>query len=862
MNFQKNNLLATITLILILAGSAILASSPMATAHTPPINIPTYFYMSAAPSTQQVGQPVLLLVWLDKYPPTANGQYGDRWEGWTIAVTAPDGSKQTLQLQQSDPVGSTYNTFTPTQVGTYTFVANFPGQVLANANPNPAGYGGLSENPLDYVGDTYMASTSDPVSLVVQQGAIPQWNVSPLPTGYWSRPINAQNREWQAVASDWLSGSGEPNSWQRYGTAPNSPHVVWTKPLTFGGIADGRLGDIPYYDGLSYEGFLAPPIIMNGRFYYNTAVPPEYGFTCLDLQTGQQIWYQNSSGPSQLGFGFLKQNYPQLSFGQLLKYDSPNQFGVIPYLWSTYTVPTANPFVSLNEWAMYDAFSGNWICTISGVPTGSAFFGASTQVNDPDGSIIIYDTSTPGYLAVWNSTQCIQDTFPSNNAIMAANGYWMWRPPLGVTIDAKGGYTLNVTMPSAIPPSAGVSGIDNENQIMLFSTGLPSLGIWSPTANSYWQGAISLKTGQVGQLLWTKTRPWPSGNLTLAVGALGSGVYAMYYKETRQWVGYSLTTGDELWGPTASQDVWDVYVLSWNPAVIADGLLLSGSYGGRIYAYDINTGTLKWTYYAGNGPGDDLPYGHYVVSVAAVADSKVFVYNSEHSPNKPAWRGSALRALDISNGHEIWKIDDWAGLGGFGGGAVIADGYLITTNNYDNQIYCYGKGQTTTEVSASPSVVGSGGSVLIQGKIKDLSPAAKNNPAVVPDQYMEAWMEYLVEQQALPSLPSGGVGVPVTLMATKSDGTTVSIGTVNADCEGNFNYVWSPPSNDAFEIAAIFSGTNSYFSSYGSTSVAAVASGSTATTGWSTVDIIIIIAVIIAIIIGIINILAISRMRK
>ena len=80
-----------------------------------------------------------------------------------------------------------------------------------------------------------------------------------------------------------------------------------------------------------------PPIIMNGQLYYNTPNPPEYGFVDVDLATGQQVWYQNGtaawaglphdSNPIQIGFGFAKQNYPQLSFGQELDYESPNQAG-------------------------------------------------------------------------------------------------------------------------------------------------------------------------------------------------------------------------------------------------------------------------------------------------------------------------------------------------------------------------------------------------------------------------------------------------------------------------------------------------------------------------------------------------------
>jgi outer membrane protein assembly factor BamB len=846
--------------------SAALSIVPTVSAHDPQLTIPTYAYLSVSPNPTGVNQPVSIIMWLDKYPPTANGQYGDRWQNLTVNVTSPDGSTQTLGPFTSDPVGDAYTSFTPDQTGTYTFVFNFPAQDLVGANPPPEGFTfGNTLGGLEFIGDHYEDSQSEPVTLTVQQEQIEEWTPAPLPSGFWSRPINAQNRDWAAIASNWLGGSAEPNSWQRYGQAPNSAHVVWTLPMTFGGIVDGKYGDDPYYDGLSYEGFLSPPVIINGHFYYNTPTPPEYGFTSINLQTGEKEWFQNATGPQQLTAPFAKQSGPQLAFGQLLRYSSPNQHGVIPYLWTNFVGENGS-----SDWGMYDVFTGNYICTITGIPAPGAMFGASTMVTDSNGNILIYDTtSAPGYMAVWNSTACIQDTFPSNDSNVVANGYWMWRPPLGGTIDAASGYTLNVTLPAEISPQASVSGVDVDSQVMLFSTGLPTLGIWSPNPDNFTQAAISIKPDDVGTLLWTQTRPWPEGNLTLAVSAVGSGVYGMFYKETRQWVAYNITTGEQMWGPTESQDPWDVYLLSWAPSVIADGYLLSASYGGTLYAYDLESGDLKWTYFSGTGPDAELPYGHYPLSIAAVADGKVFVYDSEHSPTKPYWRGSALRAVDINNGSEIWKIDDWAGLAGFAGGAVIADGYLVTSNSYDNQIYCFGKGQTETQVSASPSVVNSGESVLIQGKIIDLSPAVKDNRAVVPDEYMSDWMQYLIEQQALPPMPTDAVGVPVTLTATKPDGTTVDIGTINADCEGNFKVVWQPPEDLAYGISAYFAGTNSYFSSYGTTNVAAVAapetSPQTASVALSldnTLQYALIGAVIVAIIIGLSNIIVMHRNKR
>jgi hypothetical protein len=246
---------------------------------------------------------------------------------------------------------------------------------------------------------------------------------------------------------DWLSapipGANVNDNVQPPGTA----HIVWTKPINFGGIGGQPVainsGGNNYYTYLSYEGMFNPPIIMGGRLYYNTPNPPEYGWVAVDLRTGQQLWYNNGTQDplmnQQLGFGFDKQNFPQLSFGQELDYESPNQHGLIDYLWATYSAKNGS-----NVWAMYDPMSGNWICDIVGVPASSAFFGASSMITDSMGSFLIFSASADfKNVTVWNSTQCIQNTNPS---LTTSNGYWRWRPPLGSLIDYRSGITVYNTL--------------------------------------------------------------------------------------------------------------------------------------------------------------------------------------------------------------------------------------------------------------------------------------------------------------------------------------------------------------------------------------------------------------------------------
>ena len=139
----------------------------------------------------------------------------------------------------SDQVGAWYTQFTPTQVGNYSFVFSWPaGQTLTNGTgaPEPAG--------IPYVGDYFEPSTSAPAILVVQQGAIPVWQNTPAPTGYWTIPVNSLNRDdWGTLPSNWLGGAWLYYNFQTEGQAPNSAHILWQTPIPdspSGGILDAQ----------------------------------------------------------------------------------------------------------------------------------------------------------------------------------------------------------------------------------------------------------------------------------------------------------------------------------------------------------------------------------------------------------------------------------------------------------------------------------------------------------------------------------------------------------------------------------------------------------------------------------------------
>ena len=121
----KSKILAT-AIIAILTIS--MASIALSNAHTPAWKIPTWAYCSVSPNPAGLGQLVTIGMWVQIPPPTAAGTDGDRWHGFTVTITDPDGIKKTLGPFTSDATGGTWTSFTPDKLGNYSFVVFYPGE--------------------------------------------------------------------------------------------------------------------------------------------------------------------------------------------------------------------------------------------------------------------------------------------------------------------------------------------------------------------------------------------------------------------------------------------------------------------------------------------------------------------------------------------------------------------------------------------------------------------------------------------------------------------------------------------------------------------------------------------------------------
>jgi outer membrane protein assembly factor BamB len=301
-------------------------------------------------------------------------------------------------------------------------------------------------------------------------------------------------------------------------------------------------------------------------------------------------------------------------------------------------------------------------------------------------------------------------------------------------------------------------------------------------------------------------------------------------KETKQWLGYDLDTGELLWGPLGETRDFNYYPTvgmggSGQAGFVAYGNLYTGGYGGEFFCYSTRNGTLLWKY-DDTFSAHETPWGNYPIFPAAIADGKVYLYSGEHSPNAPQYKGSKVRCINATTGEEIWTMLGWGTVGSFSDeGWPVADGYIAYLNAYDMQVYCIGKGPSATTVSASPKVSVHGSSVLVEGTVIDTAAGTKQDEQVarfpngVPamsDESMSEWMEYVYMQKPR---PMNATGVEVVLSVLDPNGNSYEVGRTTSDASGMFKKAFTPEVPGEYTIIATFEGSESYWQSHAETAI-------------------------------------------
>jgi hypothetical protein len=808
--FLKKTTLIALTLMLIMVVSSL--ALPLASAHDPPWEIPTFAFVQAVINPVGVGQQTYIYVFIDKTFGTDTALTNDwRFHNYKLTITKPDDTTEIKTWDVVwDPTSAQGYTYTPDQAGTYKLKFEFPGQ----------DYDAYSHNPNSaYVNDTYLPSSAE-TTLTVQEEPIPEPPGSyPLPKEYWARPIYGENTDWWTISSDWL-GSGSPmlNTAKNRvyipdGMGPRTSHIMWTKPLQAGGVVGGDNFEIQgdtYFEGSAYLNRFVNPIILDGKLYYTDPIAFHGAATgatnCVDLRTGEVLWSRT--------------DVTKPNFGYIEAIHNPQQHGVAqPMLVAT---PRGGP------WEVYDAYTGNMLFNFTDVPSGATAMG-------PQGEYMIYvmenagNSTNPDYrLAQWNSSM-----------VMFQYGGGL-RPTATGTFDASTSdrYDWNISIPwrNTMTSSPRVIAAWYNDIMLCYNGTLPTSGFRRDAVvqDPYTYFAVNLNAskGAVGSILWRKTYNPPVKDITVLEGGADPtlGVFVEKCKETNQWVGYSLRTGDKLWGPVGDQPALDYY---GNPghervyAFICYGNVYVSGYGGVIFCYDEMTGDLVWSYGnggEGNSTNNGLAVSRTPTSINAIADGVIYTVTTEHTVQTPIYKGAMARAINATDGTEIWTLSSYTGEFNEMNYA-IADGYATWFNGYDNRIYSVGKGPSDTSVTAAPEVSVHGSSVLVKGTVIDTAAGTQQDeqaarfPDGVPavsDEDMTAWMEYVYQQRPR---PTDVTGVEVVISVLDPNNNFYEVGRATSDADGFFKLMFTPEVPGEYTIIATFSGSESYWPSHAETAI-------------------------------------------
>jgi len=764
--------ISAVTLILMLSVSALIVLLPSATAQS---TAQTFPFIQGLPNPVGKGQECLLHIGITHDLSTA----AEGWTGLTVTVIRPDNTTETLGPFRTDSTGGTGSVYIPTMAGTYYLQTHFPQQTRPSTR-------------LDQPRGTIMkASDSELYALVVTEEPVEYYPGTPLPSEYWTRPINAQFREWSSIAgSSWMS--------QEYNEAPESPHVLWTKSLTIGGVAGGDIGVYSMEHGDAYQGKWSSRMIIAGTLIYthDTNIRPLV-YTAIDLRTGEELWKKT----------FL--NNLTISHGQLFYWDSYNYHGVFAYLW----VSTGGggfffgPSGPVN-WTAFDVFSGEQRFSVSNVPSGTNIYGEK-------GDIYIYNVNlAQARMTLWNLS-----------ALGSMEGSWTPSGGFGgnmyATLDAgantaaaRRAWALNISIPQGL--SGSVRGVKLGDKVVGSSTTTSAVTVWAFNLNE--------SEGALGRLLynttWTPPDTWRANNYSFQLYQsswihtdMDENIGLIWIKEETAYYAFSLETGKYLW-KSDSQYYLDIYGQS---VVSSYGKVFSVGYAGIVYCRDAKNGTLLWTYNATDPYTEFLWGNNWNLDPLFVSGGKLYFFHSEHSPVNPLFRGAPAICLNATTGDEIWRVNGMFRKTDWGGGPIMGDSVIAMYNSYDQGVYAIGKGPSAITVEAPNVAVQTDTPFVISGTVMDVSPGTQEDtmklrfPYGVPavsDASMGEWMKYVYAQFPL---PTDITGVKVSIDAVDPNNNTVHLGEAISDSSGKFGCTLNTTIAGDYKIIATFGGSGSYY---------------------------------------------------
>lgn len=791
-----------IALILTIAMAASLVALPTANAQV--IDIPTFLSLTLSPNPVGVGQDVYVGMVFSKPTPTNTGRQGDYYEDVTLEITDPDGDKTTMGPYLTSMAAGVQITFTPDKVGTYIMQAFYPGQVLTGTHP------GGSDVPsgmnLNLLGSTMLPTESSVEELVVTEEAVgPIYQTPPLPTEYWTRPIYATNWAWGAIGANWfgLSGSGGYDASGNVltdGEAPTSAHVMWTKATQFGGQPGSPIAsdESTQYSSTSLlQMYFKPVTILNGILYYNkyASTGTLIGWEAIEVRTGEILWSKEAGVTGS----------ETISYGQIVNYNNFQEFGSNAFLWST---PGGGGFFAMAPaWmGIYDAYTGTFLANVTNPISSSKLIDYDAEIQGAVNGYYVSD----GKLCLYNTTALLVPAGSFGGPVFV-------RPSGTIDGQQERAIAWSVELPTQLNGdniSLSIAGVTAD---VILMREVPGAVSWQGTTMGHQY--VAAYDARTGKKLWGPINQTLPKYEDTALVACRDGYYVMHNKDRNLAWGYSLETGEKLWGPVQLEG--GGYSSVWRDAEIAYGKVYIWDLGGYVTAINLETGEIEWTFYRGNA-AYDTPFEGYPIfgyNVHSIADGMLFL--SEGIMYTPPLHPSKRLAINCTDGSLVWSISQYSStcIG------AIGDGYLISWNSFDNQIYSFGKGPTATTVTASPAVSVHNNSVLVTGTVIDTAAGTTQDeqaarfpngvPAVSEDS-MEAWMEYVYQQQ---NKPTNATGVKVTISVFDPNGNVYEVGTTTSDTNGFYKLAFTPSVPGEYSIFASFAGSDSYYGSNAETAI-------------------------------------------
>jgi len=740
---------------------------------------PTHAFINAVPNPVGVNQEVLLHLGITQQL-SLDGMH---WYGITVEVTRPDNTTEVLGGTDgftTDSTGGTGTVYVPSMTGNYTFQTHFPEQQTIPGNTAGSSFGAMAVPVGAHMGESY----SRVLTVVVNTDPITFYPGFALPTEYWTRPIDAQIREWSAVAGS----SFEPE----YQDAPESAHVLWAKRLgvegTLGGTVDTREN---YTDRIILAGILLYSTDTFADATQTLSASQTRQTVAVDVRTGEELWRADDM---------------EISWGHIYYHDSINRHAAYAYAW---TLDEATRTA-----ISYDPFTGYRMYTINNFPEGPVSIG-------PIGEMMSYIVNFTGrYMYTWNqSWQYMEGQLGMSQAWNQLRATRNALPLFGY----RAGWQDNITLPA---------GLTGEIRDIIWGDRVIGVDIQGGVSREW---AFSLKPDEQGDLLYDRSVNYALPNVATVEGpmylngSIADHVQLRYSEATGKYWAFSLNTGDTLWKSDDFEATANGETGGDRDAKLAYGMLYTAGPSGMVYGYDVHKG-LNWTYSAWDNPSEMVDDSLYWSGIALVSDGKVYVAFGE-----PA-QGASFVCLDAFTGDEVWRVDGMFRQTWGGPNVFIGDSVIVTLDTYDQRVYAIGKGPTDITASAPDITVPFDTPVMVTGRVTDVSPGTfdsglgtyRNVDVTIPtwesvmklrfpdgvpavsDESQGEWMKYVYKN--LPR-PADVVGVEVVVSVLDSNDNYYEVGRTTADGNGAFMCEFTPLIPGDYVVYAAFEGSDSYYGS-------------------------------------------------